>query len=146
MKKHILNIKIDGVVTIDDNLPIIIPNYVNKIEFNLLDRNRFSNSKLTLHISNVSTNTIHRLPIKNGKVIVDVGQLEDKSTTFNIVSEGEINEVYELDKEILEVSKIINIPNSEKFSNTLSILVNDIIELQKKVARLEKQNLEDEII
>lgn len=146
MNKYTLDIRLDDNIIIDTLFPMIIPNGVNQIELNILNIPDFKNEELVLSIDNKSTKVFKTQKIIKGKVKINIAELEKAETEIRISTIGEESRIYKLDKEVITIHRLINTPNADKLSKILAILLNDNIDLKRRLHNIEQQLYVDEIL
>ena len=102
--------------------------------------------ELVLTCKNKIENSISTIPIINGRVKINITDLEKEDIDYSINLLGEQSLSFTIDKEVLIIHRLINTPNADKLSKILALLLNDNIELKKRLHNIEQQLYVDEIL
>lgn len=137
-KSILIDIILESPLRFKSILPIIIPNNVKTLDFNIVNLDEFKGCEI--YVLQVEKGNLENKKIKVNKGVfsIPLDLIEDKNYNFSVYAvKGNEAQYFDFNKDDLKINKIVNLTNAEKFSSILIDLVNKIVDLEKRVDDLE---------
>lgn len=134
-------------VCFDTIFPIIIPHNVDKINFNISNIEEYK--KYNLYVLRIEKGNTYnqKIQVKGSSFDLLIKDIENKDVNFIVyaIKGNEIN-TFKFDSSEMELSKLLNFSNAEKFSSIFNELVVKILNLDKKINSLEDEIYKNDLL